>query len=88
MSLGCLAILCSFGVAYVVGSLEKLTYSVRYGVSSQELVRATITELEAGRSEHVLATLRSLDADFSPSYETPRLYDELVDRAVLKLQSK
>ena len=85
LTLGCLAILLSFGVAWVVGSLDRLNSNAWYGAATKDLVQNTILQLEAGNSERVLTELRSLRSEFHPSYEDRCDYDRLVAVYVSRL---
>ena len=82
LTLGCLAILCSFGVAFIVGSFERFNSNAWFGHASKQLIDATVSELEAGHTDQVLQALRKLQSEYRPTYENRGRYDKLVERAV------
>jgi hypothetical protein len=84
--LGSLAILLSFGVAVVVGSLERYNANAWFGNASKELVDATITELEAGNRDGVLQSLKALQKKYSPTYENRARYDALIEETVSQMR--
>jgi len=77
---GVCAIALSFGVAWIVGSLDRLQSNIYFSEATRDLIQNTIIELENDRSEIVLSELRTLGDDFRPTYETRDDYDALVDR--------
>ena len=85
ISLGILALLMSFGVAFVVGTLQRLNYNAWYGTASKKLIHSTVTEIEGGNTERLLTELKRLDAEFHPTYENRGRYDQLIDRFVARL---
>jgi hypothetical protein len=80
LSLGIAAIAMSFGVAWVVGKLDRLQSNIYFSEATKDLIQNTIIELEAGRTDEVLTGLTKLRDDFRPTYETRDDYDILVDR--------
>jgi hypothetical protein len=77
--LGCCAIAMSFGVAWLVGSLQALNYNSWYGTASQQFVDKTLQELKAGNELNVIDNLQWFKARYSPNYETGRVdYEKLV----------
>lgn len=82
IALGVCAIAMSFGVAWIVGSLDRLQSNVYFSEATKDLIQNTIVELEYDRSDVVLAELRALRDDFQPTYETRDDYDVLVDRYI------
>lgn len=84
--LGTAAILMSFGVAFIVGTLQNFQANIWYGTASEELIRTTVLELEAGNTESVIVELKSLDAKFQPTYENRARYDEVVEEYVENLR--
>ncbi len=84
--LGCLTILCSFGVAFIVGLFERMNSNAWFGYASKQLIEATVSELEAGRTNQVLQTYRQLQSEFHPTYENRARYDKLVERAVSEMK--
>ena len=82
IGLGCASLLLAFGVAAVVGSLDRIDANAFYGAATKDLVQNTIEQLEQGNTERVVAELRRLRAEFEPSYETRDNYDQLVRQYV------
>ncbi len=87
LSLGCLAILLSFAVAVLVGSVERFNSNAWFSVASQELVDATVTELEAGNRDGVLRSLKILQQKYQPTYENRARYDALVAETVAEMHA-
>jgi hypothetical protein len=87
VSLGILAILSSFAVAWLVGSLQMFSANAWFGNATKELVNTTVSELERGRTDQVLASLKELQNHYRPTYDTRSRYDELVDQAVKQMKS-
>ena len=76
--LGIAAISMAFGVAWIVGSLDRLNSNIWYGAATKDLIQNTIVELENGNDDRVLTELRALRTKFHPTYETRAEYDKLV----------
>ncbi len=85
--LGSFAILLSFGVAAVVGSLERFNSNAWFGNASKNLVDATIAELEAGNRDGVLRSLKTLQKQYSPTYENRARYDVLIEETVTQMRA-
>lgn len=83
--LGTLAVLMSFGVACIAGSLERFSSNTWFGGATKELIDTTIAELEAGHQPDVLEALKSLQATYHPTYENRARYDELVRATVARM---
>ncbi len=80
--LGVAAIAMTFGVAWIVGSLDRLHSNIYFGAATKDLIHNTIVELENGNTERVLCELKNLRSEFQPSYETRDNYDTLVAKYV------
>jgi hypothetical protein len=87
LALGVGAILASFGVAWIAGSLEMFNANAWFGFSTKGLIDTTVSELERGNSRQVLASLKELQGQYRPTYENRARYDELVGQAVKRMQS-
>ena len=83
--LGVLALLMSFGVAFVVGSLKRLNYNAWYGTASKKLIDSTVIEIESGSIEQLLSELKRVQVQFHPTYENRAQYDELITEFVMRL---
>jgi hypothetical protein len=88
IGLGIAAILMSFGVASLVGLLERLNSNAWFGYASKELIDTTVAELDAGHTERVLHTFRQLQSQYAPTYENRARYDKLVEQAVTEMKLK
>lgn len=75
----------SFGVAFIVGSLDRLQSNVYFAGATKDLIQNTIIELENDRADLVLTELRNLRDEFRPTYETRDEYDVLVDRYIYRI---
>ena len=82
ITLGICAIAMSFGVAWTVGSLDRLQSNIYFSEATKDLIQNTIVELENDNAATVLTQLRALRDDFRPTYETRADYDVLVDRYI------
>jgi hypothetical protein len=82
IALGICAIAMSFGVAWIIGSLDRINSNIYFSEATKDLIQNTIIELENDKSELVLTQLRALRDDFRPTYETRDDYDVLVDRYI------
>ena len=80
--LGVCAIGSSFGVAWIVGSLDRLASNVYFSKATKDLIQNTIIELENNKADLVLTELRNLRDNFRPTKETRDDYDVLVDRYI------
>jgi hypothetical protein len=74
------------GVAYLVGDLSRWNYNTWYGGASQELIDATVTQIEDGKIDRVMSILRRLKLDYRPTYENRAHYDELINEAVSQMR--
>lgn len=85
ISLGVLALVMSFGVAFVVAMLERLNDNAWYGAASKRLIDATVAQIESGNIKRLLPELKRLQAEFHPTYENRARYDRLIDEFVERL---
>jgi hypothetical protein len=83
--LGVAAIVMSYFVAFVVGSLTRLNYNAHYGSASAELIQTVIVDLEGGNEDNLLRELKSLNTQYQPTYENRANYDELVNDFVSRM---
>ena len=88
LTLGCFAILLSFGIAALVGSTERYNSNSWFGNASKELIDATVAELEAGNKDRVLESLKTLQHEYSPTYENRARYDVLVKETVAQMRAE
>ena len=63
-------------------SLAKFSYNEFYGETSERLIDTTIEQLEAGKKQEVLNSLKKLQEKFQPTYENKANYDKLVSDAI------
>src|SRR4051812_42704454 len=87
LMLGTAAVLLSFGVAFLVGSLQRLNYNAWYGGATKGLIDTTISQLEAGHMDRVLLSLKDLQSKYEPTYENRAHYDTLVTATVEDMKS-
>ena len=85
IALGFAAIGMSYFVAFVVGSLTRLNYNAHYGTASAELIQTVIVNLEGGNEENLLRELKTLKAQYQPTYENRANYDGLVNDFVSQM---
>ena len=87
-SLGILAILSCFGVAWVTAQLVRLNYNAWYGSSSKSLIDSVIEKLEDKDIETTLQELKKLQEEYRPTYESKAHYNELIDKTVKRLKNR
>lgn len=88
VTLGIMAIAVSCGVTFLATAiLTRFDYNSSYGFSTKALIDTTITEIETGRTEAVVAELKQLQSEFHPTYEYKARYDELVEQTVVRMKS-
>ncbi|AMV41000.1 hypothetical protein [Planctomyces sp. SH-PL62] len=88
LALGTFAILLSFGVALLIGAtFERLNSNAWFGEATGNLLQATVVELEAGRPENALRSLKQLQQEYRPTYENRARYDVLVEEAVARMRT-
>jgi hypothetical protein len=85
--LGATGILLCFGVAFLVGSLDRLNSNAWFGGATKNLIDATVVEMEAGHQDRVLRSLKELQRKYSPTYENRARYDKLVEDAIKQMQT-
>jgi len=81
-TLGVIAILWSFGVAALVGGLERLNSNAYFTSASKDLLEASVQQLRAGKSDAVLREWTRANDDFSATYENRARYRQIVEQAV------
>ena len=86
ITLGVLAILCSFGVAAIIGMLSELNYNAWYGSATKDLIDTTVNQIEDGQLDRVMTILRSLNRQYHPTYENRANYRELVEDATARMK--
>lgn len=87
LTLGSSAILLSFGVAFLAGSLERFNSNAWFGGASKKLIDATVREIEGGNQDRVLRSLKDLQDKYSPTCENRARYDKLVEEGVSQMQT-
>ena len=85
-SLGILAILSSFGLAWTSAKIVRLNYNAWYGLASKRLIDSVVEELENNEIKALLKEMKSLQQDFKPTYESKAHYDALVNEAVKRIK--
>lgn len=87
-TLGVLAIVSSFGVAWITAQLTRLNYNAWYGFSAKALVDAVVEKLDAGQGESVKTELKALQSQFHPTYENRAHFNDLVDVSVKRMRGE
>lgn len=77
--LGVTAILMSFGVAAMVGWMERFSANAWYGQASKQLVESVLLEVEQDNIQGLARELKWLADRFQPTYENRAHYAELVE---------
>ncbi len=86
MSLGLAAILITSMATFFVVMLDRtFSYNAWYGAASHQLIDATVSGIERGRTEKVLTELKRLREEYHPTYENRARYDVLVQDAVSRM---
>ena len=81
-TLGIITILWSFGIAAMVGALQKLNANAYFTGASKDLLEASIQQLRAGRTEAVLREWARANDEFGPTYENRGRYQQIVESAI------
>lgn len=84
---GSAALVAMCGVAFVVGSLERLNSNSWFGSMTKDFVDGTIVGLESGRHPQVLDALRGFQVEYHPTYENRARYDVLVQAYLHRLKT-
>jgi hypothetical protein len=84
--LGVAAILWSFGVAALAGSLQMFNANVYFTTASKDLLSASIEQIKAGKTDSVLRAWVKADDKFHPTYENHAQYKQIVDEAVSEMK--
>jgi hypothetical protein len=85
--LGSFSILLGFGVAVVVGSVERFDSNAWLGNASKHLVDSTIAEWDAGNREGGLKPLKFLQQKYWPTYENRARCDVLVEETIRQVSA-
>ena len=88
ITLGCIAILCSWGIAVMAAQIVRLNYNIWYSGATNKLITATVKKLEAGKNDLVIEELKKLQEQLHVTYEFRGNYDELVREAVKDMEKK
>ena len=88
ITFGCLAILCSWGIAVMAAQIVRLNYNIWYSDATNKLITATVKKLEDGKNDLVIEELKKLQEQLHVTYERKGNYDELVREAVKDMEKK
>jgi hypothetical protein len=81
-AIGAMALIWSFGIATLIGSMQQFDANAYYTSHTKELLDVSIRQHQAGRSEAVIREwTRARDA-FQPTYENRGDYQEIVAEAI------
>lgn len=86
ITLGVIAILCSFGVAAIIGMSSELNYNAWFGGATKDLINTTVEQVENGELDRVMTVLRSLNRQYHPTYENRANYRALVEDATARMR--
>lgn len=81
-SLGILAILSCFGVAFIAAQMVRLNYNIWYSSATAKLIDSTITKLNQDKTGEAIEMLTDIRSKMSVTYERKGNYDELVRDAI------
>ena len=87
ITLGSLAILCLWGVAFVAAQIVRLNYNIWYSDATKKLISVSVEKLEQGQVDSVIKHWSQLRDQIQPTYEKKGNYNELVSQAVEKINS-
>ncbi len=88
ITLGGLAILCSWGIAVMAAQIVRLNYNIWYSDATKKLIAVSIEKLEAGEKDLVIEKLKKLQDQLHSGYEHRGNYDELARKAVKDMGKK
>ena len=84
-TLGILAILSCFGVAFLAAQLVRLNYNIWYSSATAELLDSTINQLENKETKFVIKELKTLRSKMRVSYQFKGNYNELAADTAKKM---
>lgn len=80
--LGILAILGSFGVAALVGTLRTFEANAYFSTATKQLLTESVAQLKTGHTLPVTRAWMRANEQFHPTYENRAHYQQIVDEAV------
>jgi hypothetical protein len=86
-TLGILAILSCFGVAFLAAQLVRLNYNIWYSSATARLLDSTINQLENKETKFVINELKILRDKMPITYEFKGNYDELAADTAKKMKT-
>ncbi len=81
-TLGLLALLWSFGVAALVGSLGNFNANIYFTDATKDLLDASVGALKTGKTDVVIREWTRANEEFHPTYENRARYRQIVDQAI------
>jgi hypothetical protein len=80
IALGVVSLALLLFIAFGLGMAYRYSLRASYGYASRQLVEATITEIESGRTDSLLRRMRRLHVELGDMSGTNVRYDEVVQR--------
>ena len=81
-TLGITALLCSFGVATLVGISQDFKANFYFTRSTKNLLEASVSQLKNGKTEAVIREWTQANNEFHPTYEDRGHYRQILDQAI------
>lgn len=81
-ALGLTALLWSFGIAALIGSLQVFNANSYFTSASKDLLETSVKQLRAGKTETVLREWSRANDAFYTTYENRASYRQVVDQAI------
>ena len=86
--LGIIAILCCFGLAWVVAELKVFKYNLKYGRFSKRLIEAVILTEENNDKQNTIKKLKELEKNLSPTYESQYNFDNQINEVLIEIEKE
>lgn len=85
-TLGVIAILWSFVIAYAIGTLEQLNSNAYFGRATKELLENSVQQMQAGKGDVVQREWIRMIEEYQPTYENRGRYREIVDETIERMK--
>ena len=86
ITFGLLTILCSFGIAAIIGKTTELNYNAWFSRATSDLIFTIVEQVEDSELDRVMTVLRSLNRQYQPTYENRANYQALVEDATARMR--
>lgn len=77
-----------FCSAFAYSLIVQLQYNNDYGLATENLIKTSIQQIEAGNLDRVLEVWRNLDFQYNPTYESRAGYEELAEKATQLMKNE